>query len=617
MKLVFSASTFLALSGMTTASESLRGASPTLDQPHQDQDHRALMGCGMSCGMVMAASQYACAPHESIADLSVCSFGVPTNSLMTNPADGGDAIFNRVQFQDVAADGGMMNQGMTTGGEGSITSSNVNGVPPVTEAGNSGAVTTTGQTITNGAGSITNGGYPTEAEQNTVGGSASDAPPAAGGNYNSEDTLPDNTPQLCVTNAVSATCPAGTQTPDIACCASKKTGAFFNACCPSNFQGIQMGSGTNNNQFDMDMLTGTGELVSADCIVNANRQGCQIFDVAGNAPNQAVELPPGVSGPCASVTAGTTCPAGYTSGTCYNTNSGITSPVCCPPCATGNYLPFNKCTVTLPDPAACGYNIVGTTTDNTQQAAAGAATSGGTTSGGITGSSGGDTTGGAGCAVVATPATLPPRTYGNVPTGSPCTGDNDCLENHICIQRDEGICATMGSCYNNNDCRNPNNTGWTISGCTGPKKCSGVTCEQDCDTTTTTTTTATATATATTDTGINSGTGTYNGNRPALPGAALSCPAPESLPTNGANCCAYIADNRIETSCLYTESGTQCNCAGQNNDAGVSDCVTIGWMCRENFNSGSSFSSTNGVVNGGSITGTGGGAVNGGGGSCR
>jgi len=638
MKLLFSTSTFLALSaaGMTSASDSLRGASPTLDQ--EAPRLRALMGsCGAACDAINGASQYACEPHATMAGLSVCSFGVQTDSLTSDPASG--AVFNRVQFQNVGASG--PGSTMTTGG-GGITSSNggdssttggagcaVNG-SPVIEAGNSGAVTT-GQPMTGGTGSgstfnggtsttsSTNGGFPTEEEQNTVGGSASDRPPAEGGNYDSQDTLPENTPQLCVTNAVSATCPAGTNTPDIACCASKVTGAFFNACCPSGFQGIQMGSGTNTNQFDMNMLMGTGVEAPADCVVNANRRGCQIFDVPGNPPNQEIVLPAGVSGPCEYVTAGTTCPAGYTSGTC--TAAGNTAPVCCPPCATGTYLPGNACQVILPDPAACGFNIVGgtTTNDNTQQAAAGA--SGGTTGGSITSSNGGDSnTGGAGCAVVAQPSAVTvtvPRTFGSVPTGGACGGDNDCLQNHICINRNGGICATMGSCYNDGDCENPNNTGWTIAGCNGPMKCSGVTCQQDCSSGSSSTTTTTTT---TTNTGINSGTGTANGLRPALNSEVLGCPAKENMPKEGDNCCAYIADNRIEASCLYTESGTQCDCAGQNNAMGESYCTTVGWNCRQSFNSGS-FSSTNGVVNdngnGGGITGTGGGAVNGGGGSCR
>merc|ERR1719148_350087 len=59
------------------------------------------------------------------------------------------------------------------------------------------------------------------------------------------------------------------------------------------------------------------------------------------------------------------------------------------------YSPGNACLVILPDPAACGFNIVGATTtdNNTQQQTAAAAASGGTTTGGgMTSSSGGDTT---------------------------------------------------------------------------------------------------------------------------------------------------------------------------------------------------------------------------------
>merc|ERR1712238_310755 len=136
-----------------------------------------------------------------------------------------------------------------------------------------------------------------------------------------------------------------------------------------------------------NMLMGTGEEAMADCVVNANRSGCQIFDVAGNEPNQEIVLPAGVSGPCEYVKAGTQYAAGYTSGTC--TAAGNTAPVCCPPCATGTYLPGNACQVILPDPTACGFNIVGaTTTDNTQQAAAAAASVTTTMGGSITSSNG-------------------------------------------------------------------------------------------------------------------------------------------------------------------------------------------------------------------------------------
>merc|ERR1719148_221437 len=113
------------------------------------------------------------------------------------------------------------------------------------------------------------------------------------------------------------------------------------------------------------------------------------------------------------------------------------------------YSPGNACLVILPDPAACGFNIVGaTTTDNNTQQQAAAAASGGVSGGGITSSNGGDsssTSGGAGCAVVAQPAavtvTTVPRTFGTTGTGGTCKSDNDCLQNLLCISRNGGLCA--------------------------------------------------------------------------------------------------------------------------------------------------------------------------------
>jgi len=190
---------------------------------------------------------------------------------------------------------------------------------------------------------------------------------------------------------------------------------------------------------------------------------------------------------------------------------------------------------------------------------------------------------------------VPPRSFGNVGTGSACGSDNDCIQNHVCIAKNGGICATYGSCYNSDDCNNANNVGWMSSAsasCNGVNKCSGVTCTRVCaDTETMSNPNGEAMANG----GVNPGTGTFNGNRPALKGKALTCPATNTL-ENGANCCAYIANDKIEASCLFNDGGTQCDCAGQNSDNGVSYCSTVGWNCRSFF-SASSLSSTNGVVN--------------------
>merc|ERR1712238_629948 len=85
---------------MASASDSLRGASPTLNEEAavapQDQ-HRALNTA------ITGASQYACDPHPTVVGLSVCHFGVQTAPLTSNPATG--AVFNRVQFQNVGTSG--------------------------------------------------------------------------------------------------------------------------------------------------------------------------------------------------------------------------------------------------------------------------------------------------------------------------------------------------------------------------------------------------------------------------------------------------------------------------------------------------------------------------------
>jgi len=181
-----------------------------------------------------------------------------------------------------------------------------------------------GVTIDNGNGN----GFPT--------------PPAADGNYQ-PDPLPANEAQLCVTNAVGATCPPGGP-PAIACCASGDTGGFFNACCPTEFAGINMGTGvTDTNEFEMMITNGLGVAESAVCVVNANQQGCNIFGVSGNTPttdsSQPLALPAGVDGPCVEMEAGASC--SMTQGTCNTAldgTSGRDFDVCCPNCARGTYL---------------------------------------------------------------------------------------------------------------------------------------------------------------------------------------------------------------------------------------------------------------------------------------
>jgi len=178
--------------------------------------------------------------------------------------------------------------------------------------------------------------------------------------------LPANTAQMCASNAVGTTCPSGTDLPDIACCASDRTGAFFNACCPSQFTGIQMGaSGTNDsNQFTMDMENGLGVVEKANCKVNADGKGCATFEGTGNGNAVPINYPAGVEGPCVEIASGASCST--TQGICTIDSSGSTFPVCCPACATGSYLPGQSCSVTLPDPAACGINVISPSKDNNE-----------------------------------------------------------------------------------------------------------------------------------------------------------------------------------------------------------------------------------------------------------
>jgi len=129
--------------------------------------------------------------------------------------------------------------------------------------------------------------------------------------------------QQCVTNTASATCPAGGP-PDISCCRSIMTGAFFNVCCPTNYQGIRMEGTASKSFLIMSLLTGTGVAKSVECAVHANRRGCPMFDV----------LPLPTTGPCRIVGDGASCPAGETAGFCRN-KAGIENPMCCPPCSTG------------------------------------------------------------------------------------------------------------------------------------------------------------------------------------------------------------------------------------------------------------------------------------------
>jgi len=530
MKLVFSLPTFLALSAAggyvaNASNDSLRGASPTLDQDRSLQ---------VSKTPITGTSQYACANHPTVQGLSVCQFGVSTASLTSNPYDG---EFNRVSFQNVGSTGPGSTGTTQTGGSGN------------------------GQTGATGSGSTFNG---PDASQNTPGGVDSDAPPAEGGNYDSQDTLPDNTAQMCVTNGVAATCPPGGP-PSIACCTSGVTAAFFNACCPLNYSGINMGTGaTDQNEFEMMMLTGTGVAESADCVVNDNGQGCQIFDVPSNQANQPVVYPTGVDGPCVELTSGQTCST--TTGTCSIKGSGAAPfPVCCPACATGTYLPGQDCQVTLPNPAACGYNVNGSgATNNVQPVRP------------VNQGLGGRPTGNQ---VVGAATAAPVRTYGSTGTGGSCTTANDCVQNHVCISKNGGICASNGSCYNDEDCNNPYNQGWSAVGCVGKAKCSGVVCQRDC---------------MGSETMVNPNGGLPDDDtKPAKKGETLECP--KSPPTDGDNCCAYIADNKIEKSCMYPASGQQCDCAGQVNNAGSSYCGVIGWNCRVVFSS-SSISTSNGVA---------------------
>merc|ERR1712238_332610 len=86
------------------------------------------------------------------------------------------------------------------------------------------------------------------------------------------------------------------------------------------------------------------------------------FNVPGNEPSSTPPpfvYPPGVAGPCVEVASGSSCESDEHSGTCTDQNgTGRQFDVCCPTCATGTYNAFDSCAVTLPDPAACGINII-------------------------------------------------------------------------------------------------------------------------------------------------------------------------------------------------------------------------------------------------------------------
>merc|ERR1712238_598627 len=86
------------------------------------------------------------------------------------------------------------------------------------------------------------------------------------------------------------------------------------------------------------------------------------FNVPGNEPSSIPPpfvYPPGVAGPCVEVATGSSCESDEHSGTCTDQNgTGRQFEVCCPTCATGTYNAFDSCVVILPDPAACGINII-------------------------------------------------------------------------------------------------------------------------------------------------------------------------------------------------------------------------------------------------------------------
>jgi len=150
----------------------------------------------------------------------------------------------------------------------------------------------------------------------------------------------------------------------------------------------------------------------------------------------------------------------------------------------------------------------------------------------------------------------PSAQSGTVGTGGTCSSSNDCIQSTFCASNRK--CVSMGSCQMTSDCEDSNNM-YPMNPCPGTIKCYGVTCQKTC-----------------------------NASNPNQSIGNSGCPGPftntcpSSMPQNRQNCCSSLPEApgvAVEKSCMY--GSVQCNCGGQLNDAGTSDAVSIGWICRD------------------------------------
>lgn len=444
------------------------------------------------------------------------------------------------------------------------------------------------------------GGLGADNEQAETGPIDDDKPPAMDGDYQSED-YKTNPEGMCIVNGVGATC-TNTNFPSIACCTNTDTGGFFNACCVADFQGIQFGGyevqGTmqGTNEFDV-MIQGT----VADCVNNGNNQGCAVLETPGNQPSTPVaNHPPYAAGPCVEATPGTQCPSH--GGTCTGPDNRQFS-VCCPECATGTYQIGDSCKVTLPDPAACGFgNIPGGGSTPVAPPIPGV-----TPVPPNTVPTGSMPVNPVPAVVVPTaPAPTPTTNSGSSPTvpvrgdgdnngmrpanesgnkgpGQKCTSDSECIMTAFCGSTQ--TCYSMGSCQLDSDCTNDGNKFFEPT-CPGTVECVGVICSKKCN--------------VDDNWGGPSGGSTPSGGNAGGNSAApfngqtyyqgqQLCPV-NSVEAENRNCCQFLnapPGVGVESQCTYGSMGAtsgnmiQCRCAGQMNDAGISDCETLGWQCRD------------------------------------
>merc|ERR1712176_1017393 len=163
--------------------------------------------------------------------------------------------------------------------------------------------------------------------------------------------------------------------------------------------------------------------------------------------------------------------------------------------------------------------------------------------------------------------------------GQQCTSDSECIQTAFCGSR--GTCYSMGSCQLDDDCLNDANKYFTQS-CVGTPECVGVICSKKCD-----------------DTSSGAGSTPVGGNAGGNSAAPFmgqtyyqdgqECPVNPQEAENR-NCCRFLNAEpgvAVESQCMYGSTGSssgnaiQCRCAGQQNDAGQSDCETLGWQCRD------------------------------------